>query len=195
MQKYKGVDPESITVKPFGEARVDDFYHLHSSKNDAGWCFCAAWWVGTWEKWGDRTADQNRIIRDELLARGEYDGYLLYIDHQPVGWCQVGPRDRLEKLTRQFRLAPDRETWAVTCFLIDPAYRRSGLAAYLLRQVLDDLGQRGVKRVEAFPRRSSDAEAMDLWNGPESMFLKAGFAIVRDHPDRPILAIELETPG
>ncbi len=178
-------------VKQFNRASVDDFYRLHSRKNDAGWCFCAAWWVESWEKWSDRTVDENRNLRNNLLARGEYDGYLLYIDHEPIGWCQVGPRDRLRKLAQQFQLEPDPETWAITCFLIEPNHRRSGLAAYLFRQVLADLGQRGVKRVEVFPKRSPDIDAMDMWNGPESMFLKAGFEIVQDSPDRPVLAIEL----
>lgn len=178
-------------IHRFDPGRRADFFRLHSEANDAGWCFCAAWWVGSWAGFGERTMAENRALRESLLDRGEYDGYLLYADGVPVGWCQAGPRDRLSKLTRQFGLEPDPTTWAITCFLIAPAYRRQGLAARLLEGVLADLGTRGVRRVEAFPRRGPDQDALDLWNGPESLFQRAGFQVVRDDPVRPILALGL----
>jgi len=177
-------------VYRFEAARRDDFFRLHAAANDAGWCFCVAWWVPTWEGWGERAAVQNRELREALCERGEYDGYLLYVDGQPAGWCQAGPRDRLAKLARQFQLAPDPAAWAITCFQIAPAYRRQGLAAYLLDEVLHDLHARGVRRVEAFPKRGADLDMGDLWNGPEAMFRAAGFTVARDDPQRPVLALE-----
>jgi ribosomal protein S18 acetylase RimI-like enzyme len=170
-------------------SRRADFYRVHCTANGTDWCFCAAWYVPTWTGWGDRTADENRQVREALFAHGEHDGYLLYVDGDPVSWCQVGPRDRLEKLVRQFGLAPDPDTWAITCFLIAPTHRRQGLAAFLLREVLVDLRARGVKRVEAFPKRGEALDALDLWNGPEAMFRAAGFAVVQDDPQRPVLAL------
>jgi GNAT superfamily N-acetyltransferase len=169
-----------------------DFFRLHNDEHDAGWCFCVAWWVRIWEGWGERSAEQNRTLREALFERcDQYDGYLLYVDDEPVGWCQAGPRDRLEKLARQFNLEPDPDTWALTCFLIAPQVRGQGMAASLLAGVLDDLRARGVKRVEAFPKRGEGLDAGDLWNGPEAMFRAAGFAVVRDDPARPVLALRL----
>lgn len=170
-----------------------DFYRLHSAEHQAGWCFCAAWWVPTWQGWGERSADENREVRQALSARGVFDGYLLYHSSEPVGWCQVGPRDRLEKLVRQLNLTPDASTWAITCFLIAPAYRRQGLAKQLLDGVLDELRSRRVSRVEAYPKRLAEPEAEDLWNGPESLFLQAGFQTWRDDPARPVLFLDLKT--
>jgi GNAT superfamily N-acetyltransferase len=178
-------------VRRFEAALRGDFYRLHSERNDAGWCFCVAWWVPTWEGWGARSTVENRQLRDSLCDRGEYDGYLLYVDDTPGGWCQAGPRDRIAKLARQFDLAPDPAAWAITCFQIAPAYRGQGLATFLLGEVLSDLRMRGVRRVEAFPKRGTDLDVDDLWNGPEAMFRAAGFAAVRDDPRRPVLAIEL----
>jgi ribosomal protein S18 acetylase RimI-like enzyme len=177
-------------VRRFEAALRNDFYRLHSDANDAGLCFCVAWWVPTWDGWGERSAAENRQLRESLCARGEYDGYLLYVDDAPAGWCQAGLRDRLAKLAQQFALAPDPATWAITCFQIAPAYRRQGLAAFLLGEVLSDLRMRGVRRVEAFPKRGADLDADDLWNGPETMFRAAGFSVVRDDLRRPVLAIE-----
>ncbi len=173
----------------FDAAHKADFFKLHSDTHDHNWCFCVAWWVATWEGWGNRTAEENRLLREALCERGEYDGYLLYVDEKIVGWCQVGPRDRLEKLTQQFELARDSKTWAITCFLITPGYRGQGLATHLLNEVLKDLRARGVTRVEAVPKRGvSDVGA--LWNGPESMFLGTGFQIEKDDPKRPVLVLE-----
>lgn len=181
----------NLEVKRFHKALVDDFYRLHGAGNNAGWCFCVAWWVDGWNDWSGRTAAQNRRRRDRLLDSGEYDGYLLFLDKEPVGWCQVGPRDRLAKLTAQFDLNPDPETWAITCFLIKPGHRRSGLAGILLHNILHDLKKRGIKRVEAYPKRGIQLADLDLWNGPEQLYLRAGFSVVSDSSSRPVLGLEL----
>lgn len=182
---------DRIRVERFSAACQDDFERIHCEDRGAGWCHCVAWWVPTWDGWGERSADENRALRRQLCQRGEYDGYLLYIDDDPAGWCQAGPRDRLAKLVAQFDLAPAPETWAVTCFFIAPDYRSRGLAAHLLRHVVADVGQRGARRVEVFPKRGSRLDALDLWNGPEAMFLACGFEVVKDDPKRPILALSL----
>ncbi len=183
--------PENLRVVRFEPAWREDFFRLHQSHPGGGWCYCIAWWVPTWDGWGERSAEQNLALREALLQAGEYDGYLAYDGSDPVGWCQAGRRDRLEKLVRQFELIPDANTWAITCFFILPAYRRQGLAERLLQAVLIDLRQRGVQRVEAFPRRGESLDVDDLWNGPEAMFLAAGFSVWREHPVRPVLALEL----
>jgi GNAT superfamily N-acetyltransferase len=169
----------------------DAFYRLHSEICDAGWCNCVAWWVPTWEGWGKRSAEENRQLRDRLFDDGVQDGYLLYLDEEVAGWCQVLERDRLEKLVKQFDLQRDPTTWAVTCFLIAPKYRRSGMATYLLGQVIEEARCRGAKRIEAFPKRGGKLDALDLWNGPEGMFRAAGFEIKGGSPTRPVLSLEL----
>ena len=173
----------------------EDFYRVHCSGNAADWCSCSAWWVPTWEGWGERSAEANRRVRDGLFERGEYDGYLMYEDKEPIGWCQAGPRDRLAKLVEQFELDPDPDTWGVTCFLIAPRYRRQGLAGKLLRAVLRDMSRRGVRRAEAYPRRGERLGELELWNGPESLFLANGFRPVAEVPPRVLLARDLPNEG
>jgi GNAT superfamily N-acetyltransferase len=169
-----------------------DFRRIHCDENDTGWCFCVAWWVETWDVFKARSAEENLAQREELCRGGHNDGYLLYVDHEPVGWCQVGARDRLAKLARQYSLEPDPRAWALTCFQIVPGRRRQGLAAELLTQVLSALQAEGVEVVEAFPKRGEGLEAHDLWTGPESLFLQLGFEVWRDDPSRPILRRSLE---
>lgn len=175
----------SVTVARFGPEHVGAFHALHAT---AGWCFCVAWWVETWEGWGTRIHKENRALRDRLTAEGTFDGYLAFVDGKPAGWCQTLPRDRLIKVRTQFGLAPDNATWAIGCFFIHPDQRRQGIARALLRGVLDDLPARGARRVEAYPKRTAEADAGDLWNGPETLLRDFGFAVVKDDPIRPVLA-------
>src|SRR5215475_14443511 len=96
-----------LQLRRFDATCRAEFFHLHSAANDADSCYCVAWWTPTWQGWGERTAEQNRALREQLCDRGEYDGYLLYQGDQPVGWCQAGQRDRLRKLVQQFDLPPN----------------------------------------------------------------------------------------
>lgn len=178
-------------VKPFEPALRPDFYRLHSSENGCGWCFCTAWWVPTWDGWSQRSADENRMLREQLLDQGQYDGYLLYAKDNPVGWCQVGKLQRLVKLVEQFSLTSEDDSWAITCFLIIPQFRRMGLATRLLSEVIRDLKGRGVKRVLAFPKVGKNLDPLDMWNGNLSMFLSVGFTTMKHDPSRPVLALDI----
>jgi GNAT superfamily N-acetyltransferase len=182
---------DDYRLVPFQQGLEDDFFRLHCPANEAGWCHCVAWWVDSWDGWGERTAEQNRRLRESLLAGGHYDGYLLYNGDKPVAWCQVGRRDRLVKLVNQMQLLPDSETWAITCFLVALAYRRQGIAKQLLTMILADLRRSEIKAVEAYPKRGANLDAADLWNGPEEMFVSAGFEFIKEVAQRAVLRMAL----
>ncbi|MCP3916432.1 MAG: GNAT family N-acetyltransferase [bacterium] len=175
----------TLQIHRHGQSREADFEKLNCGPG----CHCVAWWVPTWDGWGARTEEQNSALRQKLYDRGEYDGYLAYDGDEPVGWCQVGARDRLEKLREQFELAPDPHTWAITCFYVRESSRRSGVARTLLWRILDDLPEQGARRVEAFPKRGHSVG--EMWNGPEALFIEHGFQVVREDALRPVLALEL----
>ncbi len=59
-------------VVRFDTSRREDFFRLHSDANEAGWCQCVAWWVPSWDGWADRTAEENRRLRDELQESTGY---------------------------------------------------------------------------------------------------------------------------
>jgi GNAT superfamily N-acetyltransferase len=182
------------TVLRLDVARHADFYRVHSEANGCGWCRCVAWWVPTWDGWGERSNEANEALRRSLFERGEDDGYLIYAEGAPVGWAQVGRRDRLAKLVVEYRLAPEPDVWAVTCLLLAPHVRRRGLARFLMQEILHDLPGRGAVALEAFPRRGDDLEAGAVWTGPERLFVGLGFQQVQDHPRRPRFRRDLR-PG
>jgi GNAT superfamily N-acetyltransferase len=180
----------SIRIEHFGPGRLADFDAVHSDANDAGWCRCVAWWVPTWDGWGDRSAAENAALRRSLCERGEYDGLLAYDGDEPVGWCQVGRRDRLAKLVRELALEPDPAVWAVTCFLVPERRRRQGIAASLLQGAIARAREARAARLEAYPR-SGSGEPGALWTGPVDLFRAAGFEVVRVGSPRSVLALEL----
>lgn len=180
-------------VRRIGPENRPDFRSLHCEANGAGWCNCIAWWVPAWDGWEDRTAEENLRLREELFDGGEYDIYLLYRAGKAVASCQVGPRDRLEKLVRTFQLPADPDAWAVTCLFVAPAHRRTGCARELLDGVIADLRARRIPRLEAFPKQGTDPD--ELWTGPESLFRGAGFQSVGRSAGAEVMRLDLFQPG
>lgn len=179
-----------VTVLRFAPERWDDFLTLHSERNGAGWCRCVAWWVPTWDGWGERSAVDNIALRQDLCAEGHHDGLLAYVEGEPIGWCQLGPRDRLRKLVAQLGLEPDPQVWAVTCFLVAPAERRRGVAAALLAEAIVVAREAGAHRVEGYPRADPESDG-DAWTGSEPLFAAAGFELVRRGAPRSVVSIGL----
>jgi GNAT superfamily N-acetyltransferase len=177
-------------VERFGPTTREDFLRLHSDANGAGWCRCVAWWVPTWDGWGERTALENAELRERLCAEGEYDGLLAYAGDEPVGWCQLGRRDRLAKLVDQLELEPDPETWAVSCFLVAPSHRGRGVACTLLDAAMSTAGENGARRLEGYPRPGAIA-ADEAWTGPERLYASRGFEPVRAAGARSVVALHL----
>ncbi|MFH2035344.1 MAG: GNAT family N-acetyltransferase [Candidatus Zixiibacteriota bacterium] len=181
----------NLKVAKLSTDTVEDFYHVHSRENDHDWCFCVAWWSPTWEAWSNRTSEENRQRREQLFDSGIYDGYLFYDGSKAIGWCQCCPGDQLFKLNLEYNLKPNSEIYTITCFIIAPSYREIGLGHKFLELILDDLKNRGIKYVRAFPRRGKDLAVEDLWTGPEQFYLKAGFSLERNDAKYPIYGKQL----
>lgn len=181
----------SISVERFREELLPDFRRLHSEENGAGWCRCVAWWVPTWDGWGERTGEENAALRTTLCEQGEYDGLIAYLRDEPVGWCQIGPRDRLAKLLAQLHLEPSPTTWAVTCFLVAPEHRRRGVAGALLAAAVEAARAAGATRLEGYPRAGAALEDGEAWMGTEALFARAGFTVARPGSPRSVVALDL----
>jgi hypothetical protein len=180
-----------LEIKRLSQDLKQDFYLVHSDECCGGWCFCAAWYIPTWEGFGDRSGGQNKQVREDLFARGVYDGYLVYEAGVPSGWVQVGPRDRFVKLLGQFSLTPDPQVWAITCMALSPKLQGKGLSHEIIRLILADLKILGIKNVQAFPKVGEGLSKETIWTGPLAIFKKAGFKVIKENDRRPVLEIEL----
>ncbi len=180
----------SVSIKRLTRESEHDFARIHCDATGNGWCQCVAWWVPSWDSFGERTAVQNLALRQRLFRDGVHDGYFVYSGDEIAGWVQAWKRDAFAKLAVQFSVTSDDDAWMIGCVLILPAFRARGVARDALALVVDDLRLRGARSIDAFPKRGA-SDAGELWNGPESTYADLGFAVVRDDAKRPLLRLSV----
>lgn len=180
----------TVTIHRLSSGNEAEFARVHCDATGNGWCQWVAWWVPSWDGWGERTAEQNLLLRQKLFADGVHDGYLVYAGDALAGWVQAWRRDAFAKLATQFGVAPDEDSWMIGCVLILPGFREKGVARDALALIVDDLRLRGAKTIDAFPKRGA-RDAGELWNGAESTYARLGFAVVKDDAKRPLLRLSL----
>jgi len=163
-------------------------------------CHCQYWhFGGDKNAWLDRlfhAPEQNRAAFLESLgkAEGELRGVVALHGDQAVGWLKLCPAERVTKLYEQrlyrglpaFSGARDR-VLTIGCLLVDDEFRRRGVARALVAHAIVLAEAAGARCIEAFPRRSEQAGAAELWTGPFSIFEQAGFEIVSDFGPYPVL--------
>lgn len=126
----------------------------------------------------ERTKEQNRGSRSDLLRSGKANGLVAYRLGRVVGWCHAAPKAELLNIPT----GPEREVGAIVCFVVAPDARRQGIATALLDAALTQLRERGMRAVEAYPRTAdADATAQSLYPGPMAMYRRAGFEVVREN--------------
>ncbi len=166
-------------------------------------CFCRYFhFEGDKNAWLARLAFEPGENRRELVehaARPKLTGVVAKLpDDTVIGWMKLERALDLPKLyaQRTYRslpvLATDRErVCTVGCFLIDPAWRRRGVASALLAQGIELARASGARAIEAFPRRAEGVGDEELWTGPFGLFRAQGFEIVHEQSQYPVLRREL----
>lgn len=86
------------------------------------------------------------------------------------------------------------DLWAVSCFVVAPGHRRSGVSATLLAAAVEHAFDNGAQVIEAYPidtELRAKATAADLYHGTLSLFTAAGFSPVSESvPGRPVVRLE-----
>jgi GNAT superfamily N-acetyltransferase len=104
----------------------------------------------------------------------------------PAGWCAVAPRAAYPRLETSPLVTTQDEDgmWAVTCFVVRTGARRQGLATHLLDGAIDLARRHGARSIEAYPVDAAvkKPSSSELYHGPLSLFLRAGFTEVGDRP-------------
>jgi GNAT superfamily N-acetyltransferase len=166
-------------------------------------CYCRYFhFEGDKNAWQARLAFEPERNRDELLARaGESPaGGVVALDSHDaiVGWMKLEPQGALPKLYAQriYRALPifgsDRVgVWTLGCFLVDPEFRRRGIARALVRAGVEFARAEGALALEAFPRRAESVGAEELWTGPFTLLVEEGFEVVHDQAQYPVLRRDL----
>ena len=187
-----------VTTAPVTTAPADwpDVERLFGARGEPSRCWCR-FFALTGAGWNDSTpGDRKKQLRAKFDADAPAPGVLAFRDGQPVGWCAVEPRDCYPRILRsqlfkaagpavhsQPENAPEGSVWSVTCFVVAPGHRRSGVAAALLRAAVGHAMGHGAGIVEGYPvdpELRPKAGPADLYHGTLKLFLDAGFEVVSD---------------
>ena len=158
---------------------------------DAWWCWCTFHHVSSFSAPENRPArtrteraSRNRSQKEALVKNGRAHGVIVYVNREPVGWCQYGPRDELPRVdhSRHYQNIAStdekKRLWRITCFVVDKNYRKSGVAGTALAAALESIRKKGGGLVEAIPVSKTDQGPGFMYTGTVSMFQKAGFKTV-----------------
>jgi GNAT superfamily N-acetyltransferase len=169
---------------PVTPDRFDDFADVINKNRRPTHCWCLSHRLTAKEieaLGGTGPAARETAMR-ALCERDHPPGVVTYLDGEPVGWCNIGPRAEITRLARSTLMRPvdDLPVWAIVCVVVRSGYRRRGVTHALIEGAVAYAASNGAPAVEAHPVDPGD-QRMDLtmaFVGTRAMFEKAGFEVV-----------------
>ncbi|MEL7013228.1 MAG: GNAT family N-acetyltransferase [Pseudomonadota bacterium] len=174
----------NFSTKSLNPKTWDAFAALVERHNGVwGGCWCMAFHAAGAGCEDGETPD-HRQQKETLVRRGETHAALVFDGADCVGWCQFGsPRElpRIKSKRAYEEAQPVQADWRITCFFVDKARRKEGVAAAALSGALEQIAALGGGRVESFPEDTADRKVSSsfLHNGSLAMFELLGFVL--DH--------------
>ena len=141
-----------------------------------GGCWCITFHLA--RRGGDRTADQNRQEKRELVRGGQAHAALLYEADDLVGSCRFGyPTELPARVTCYDRLGVAPPPSRITCFFVDRDHRKQGIAKAALAGALRMIADGGGGLVDGSPVSTGGkgTSGSFLWAGTETMFAQLEF--------------------
>jgi len=172
-----------LAVRPLDETTWPDFARLVERNNGIwGGCWCMGFHAEGVGR--SRTPQQNRCEKQRRVREGRAHAALVYDGAACVGWCQFGSPDELPRIKRRrayLEAAGEAPDWRITCFFVDRAARRRGVASRALAGALEQIAGLGGGTVESYPERveGRSVSASFLHNGTLSLFEQQGFERIR----------------
>lgn len=191
-----------VVARPATAADADGLAQLFERANHR--CHCRYWhFDGTTDEWLGRVFNTPNVNEEEFreaLRAGadEAQGVVALAGEVIVGWMKLAPAKSVEKLYAQrlYRSLPcfygDRAgVVTVGCFLVDPEWRRAGIASLLVGAGIELARKIGASAIEAFPYSGASPQDHQLWTGPEAVLATHGFSRVHEFDPYPVLRLAL----
>lgn len=182
-------DLGTMTSRPLTPERFPDMVEVFGERGVARNCFCMYWRTPK----GGFEDNRDNLDRFADVARDERPpGLIGYVEDNPVGWVQVGPRHEFPTLDRSRLLRPvdDVETWSINCFVVRAGHRKRGVGAGLLAGAIQFAKDQGAAVIEAYPVDGPRSSSVDYFTGTLSMFDEHGFVeLIRRNDSRPIVRL------
>ena len=168
---------ETSTVSP---DRFEDFADVINRTRRVNHCWCLSHRLqaAEIEQLGDGNREQ---AMRRLCERDHPPGVVTYRDGEPVGWCNIGPRTEITRLTgsRLIRPVDELPVWSIVCVIVRPGHRRQGVTVHLIEGAVAYADSHGAPAVEAYPVDPSGRMDVTMaFVGTKSMFEQVGFRVI-----------------
>lgn len=200
---------EGITTAPADWPAVEQLFGV---RGEPSRCWCRFFALPGAGFAATPPADRKAQLKNRFDGGAPAPGVLAHRGGSAVGWCAVEPRQCYPRILRSqvFKAAgsavanangsadngPDETVWSVSCFVVAPGHRRSGVAAALLGAAVDHARANGATVVEGYPvdpAQRPKAGPADLYQGTLRLFLGAGFEVVSDAvPGRAVVRLRVD---
>jgi ribosomal protein S18 acetylase RimI-like enzyme len=172
---------EVKSLKP--ELLIDylSFFDREAFTDNPDWagCYCNFYLANHHAKpWEERTPQENRRDVGLRIQQDQMHGYLAYQDGKVVGWCHAVQLALIPNLYDPEDDLAD-QCGAIVCFIVAPGKRQQGIATELLNAAVDGFQEQGLDYAIAYPRTDAK-KASQNYHGPLSMYLSAGFKIIKE---------------
>lgn len=170
----------NLIIKHLSADLIEDYLYffdnmLFTEHPDWSKCYCYSYhFTGTNDEW---TKENNRAAVIKLIRDNKMRGYLAYDGDQVVGWCNANDKLNFQSFAQEE--LGNKKICSIVCFLMDPAYRRKGIAQKILQQICLDYKDKGYEYIEAYPRKE-DHSCEKNYHGHPGMYEKNDFAIVSE---------------
>ena len=181
-----------MVARPLTPERFGDLEMVMGERGVARRCFCMHW------RRPDGGYPDQRDNRDrfaEVTRSGTPPGLIGYVDDEPVGWVQVGPRNDFPTILRSRLTKPvddGVEPWTINCFVVRTGRRSQGVGRGLLAAAIEYAKKQGATAIEAYPVDGDRSSIVDYFTGTLGMFAEHGFTeLIRRNDTRPIVRLEV----
>jgi ribosomal protein S18 acetylase RimI-like enzyme len=171
-------------IKPLTPETFPAWMALAAKHNGVwGGCYCS-YFHGDTEQ--TVKSEHNRAtFKERLVCEGVAHAALVFDGDDAIAWCQYGSPVELPNIyhRKQYDAGePAPPPWRITCFTVDRAHRRSGVAREALDGALALIAEAGGGEVVSFPNELTPGKRTSssfLHNGTRAMFEQAGLTFER----------------
>ena len=188
----------NVEIRRLTPDRAEDYLHFfdvtpHSTGKEEHRCYCVCWAGANCDGRDFSTAEKRRAVAAEYIKNGAIQGYLAYIGHRVVGWCNANTKsDCYDCISWKMFMQsikkdePGPKVKSIFCFAIAPEMRRKGIATQLLYRVCEDAAKDGFDAVEAYPNKEF-VNTEDDFMGTVDTYEKAGFELFYEAGDKLVM--------